>query len=80
MTDKAKESKRAKDHWQSASKLKYEDVADRCMSDVWHRETMNENGFNLADVRRWEQNGNPDARFDFCVSLPEAIREERGVS
>ena len=79
LKDKARESKRAKGHWQNARKIKYESVPDRYMNDVLYRETMHELGFNLTGMRRWEHNGNPENRVDAFAPLPKAIREERGV-
>ncbi len=52
---------------------------DRHKSDVWYHETVSEHGFNLTDVCRGEQNGNPGARVDLFVPWPKAVREERGV-
>ncbi len=52
MTDTARESKRAKDHFGNARKHGYLSVPHRYINGVRYREAIIENGFNLADTRR----------------------------
>ena len=65
----AKESKRAKDHFKSARADGYESIPHRYINDVWYRDTMNELGYNLSDMRRMEIEGDPRNRENLFVPM-----------